>query len=161
MSSLNPHLTTHRDAWTGSPRTGESLRVRARVLFSRAGLDARLAEGGEPSESPALSLRARQLLRSGHRLRLADSIDDAISIAEGSGPRVTSTPPLARRDVRAARAALLDLARSLRECESDSPQGVAIAQRLITDGTGPLYVESQDPDALWQLARRASDALRA
>jgi hypothetical protein len=38
--------------------------------------------------------------------------------------------------------------------------GVVLAQRLLTDGTGPLYIEARN-DELWRAAREASAALEA
>lgn len=162
MSSLSPHLTRHVSTPTRREErpAASSLRGRLRVLLHRGALDRELAEGADADIREDLALRAAQLTAPGHRRTLADSLDEAVAIAEGQGPRITSSPPLASRDVRAARAALLSLSRELREPGAVRAQGVAIAQRLLTDGTGPLYVESRDDDALWQLARRASLALR-
>ena len=140
-------------------RDDASLAARIRALLRSARLDRELADGTSPYASPELTLRARKLTRSAYRRTLANSLDEAVSIAEGRQQRVNPAAPLATREVRAARAALLDLARSLRARGDVSPQGVAMAQRLLTDGSGPLYV-TREHDALWHAARRATEALR-
>jgi hypothetical protein len=61
--------------------------------------------------------------------------------------------------VRAARAALRDLAFALRSDGPVSAQGVALTERLLTDGTSPLYLERTN-DALWRAAVEATQALR-
>jgi hypothetical protein len=52
--------------------------------------------------------------------------------------------PIRRREVIAATPSLLGLARDLRELADAKPRGVALASRLLTDGTGPLYVYGRD-----------------
>ena len=52
------------------------------------------------------------------------------------------------------------LALALREQDAVSPRGVALAEQLLTDGTGPLYIERTN-DALWRAAVDALEALRA
>ena len=90
---------------------------------------------------------------------LADSLKEAIRVSERrANPRVSASVPVVRVDVRAARAALLDLECSLRRDGDVSPVGVVLAERLLTDGNGPLYVKSAN-DALWHAARDASAAL--
>lgn len=161
MSSLNPHLATHPSAQASRLRPGSGPRTRLRVLLSRTRLDTLLAQGADPAASAELALRARQLTDAAHRRALADSIEDAIGIADGSSRRLGTAPPLANHEVRAARASLLRLAGDLRDCDRSRAQGVALAQRLLTDGAGPLYVESHGHDALWHAARRASEAILA
>ncbi len=121
-------------------------------------LDRQLAEGADPADTDELALRARQLTSQSYRRTLADSFDEVMAIADGLGPRISAAPPLQSREVRAARSALLDLSRTLREDAPVAPSGVAQAQRLLTDGMGPLYVESYN-DALWQAVRQARAAL--
>ena len=159
MSSLNPPLNSHTGEWSARPSAVSRLVVRMRVLMQRTRLDRALAEGTDPMLSDELMLRAGQLTGANYRRALADTFDEVICIAEGQSPRLTSSPPLARREVRAARAALLDLSRSLREDAPVNPAGVALAERLLTDGLSPLYLESGH-DALWHAARLAGETLR-
>jgi hypothetical protein len=142
----------------GANRTGPMLGVRLRAIARRTRLDRRLAEGADPAESPELTLRAQKLTGRAYRRTLADSFDEAVSIAEGREVRLSAVPPLATREIRAARAALLELARALRSERRVAPSGVALAQHLLTDGSGPLYVTAEH-DALWHAARNATVAL--
>jgi hypothetical protein len=157
MSSLNPYFSTHRRQRSRSAWTSE-LGLRIRVLCRRRRLDTMLAEGADPAASPELALRSRRLTSEPYRRVLADSLDEVLCVAEGRGPRVSASPPLAHREVRAARAALLDLSRALRQHTVVNASGVVLAQRLLTDGAGPLYIESRN-DELWRAARGASAAL--
>jgi hypothetical protein len=116
-----------------------------------------LAASSTPDESFELALRARQLGRERHRRRLAASLEEVVRIAQEGGPTRTARPPLARRDVRASSAALLQLAQVLRH-ERVNVKGVVLAERLLTDGAGPLYVYGHD-DQLWHAAREATAAL--
>ena len=158
MSSTSPHITVPARAREHESRRESRLRLRARVFLHRARLDALLAEGALAQRSAELALRSQQLLNAAYRSNLADSLDEVVCIAEGRGLRISASPPLACREVRAARASLLQLAGALREADVADPRGVALAQRLLTDGTGPLYIESHN-DALWHAARAAIVAL--
>jgi hypothetical protein len=157
MSSLTPPLTALRSELLRERRPS-ALRLRAAVLMHRTRLDRTIAEGADPSASAELALRAEQLTRDSHRRALADSLEEAMSIAEGRSRRVSASPPLARREIRAARATLLDLSHALRNDETVDPAGVALTLQLLTDGAGPLYIEERH-DALWHAARRACVAL--
>jgi hypothetical protein len=156
-SSLSPHFQT-RHAVGEDALTGAALGVRFRALVRRGRLDAMLADGADPASSAELALRANRLTTRAYRRALADSFDEALSIAEGRELRLSAAAPLARREVRAARAALLELSRALRSDRQVSPAGVALAQRLLTNGDSPLYMTAEH-DALWHAARRATVAL--
>jgi len=156
-SSLSPHFETAHGI-RDEVQTGPGVGVRLRTLVRRGRLDSMLAEGADPASSPELALRGQRLTRRAYRRALADSFDEAISVAEGRELRLSAVPPLATREVRAARAALLELSRALRSQRQVAPAGVALAQRLLTDGAGPLYLTSEH-DALWHAARRATVAL--
>lgn len=136
------------------------LTLHVRVFLRRGRLDRRLAEFADPAASPELGLRARQLTRPRHRRELADSVDEVISRAERPRPLIDPAIPIARREVRAARAALLGLSQALRGPADVAPAGVALALRLLTDGAGPLYMERVE-GALWDAASRATAALLA
>jgi hypothetical protein len=156
MSSLGAHVSA--GARENRPRR-TPIALHVQVLLRRRSLDTRLLEGVDPGSSPELELRARQLTGSRHRRVLADSLDEVIRVAEGPKPsRLAASAPLVRGDVRAARGALLDLECSLRRDGAVHPAGVLLAQRLLTDGSGPLYVKAQN-GALSRAARDASAAL--
>jgi hypothetical protein len=124
----------------------------------RGRLDRLLAAGVTPAGSPELALRALQLTRARHRRVLADSLEEIVRMAHGEGRRRGTSPSLATRDIRASRSALLQLAQVLRENRDVYASGVALAQRLLTDGTGPLYGHGLD-DELWHATRDAIAAL--
>ncbi|HLL92465.1 MAG TPA: hypothetical protein VK252_05950 [Solirubrobacteraceae bacterium] len=163
MSSLNPHLAAHthgHDGLHADHRRPSTIGLRLRVYCRRRRLDEMLADGASPKASPELTLRAGQLTGERHRRALADSLEAVVATAQGSIRGRSATPPLARRDVRAASAALIGLARDLREDANVDSRGVALTQRLLTDGTGPIYIYGPN-DALWHAAREATAALHA
>jgi hypothetical protein len=129
-----------------------------RTGLRRASLDRLLAQGVTPAESPELALRALQLTRARHRRSLADSLEEVVGVAQGERRGRSASPSLATRDIRASSPVLLQLARVLREDRDVYASGVALTQRLLTDGMGPLYVYGLD-DELWHAARDAVAAL--
>ena len=157
MSSLTPHISTHRRR-DARPRQASPIGLRMRVFLRRGRLDAMLAGGAPCGESPELVLRASQLSDERNRRHLAGSLEAIVRAAHGRGQRRSARPSLATRDVRATSTQIMRLARDLRECPQVTPAGVAMTQRLLTDGSGPLYVYGQD-DALWRAVRDASAAL--
>jgi hypothetical protein len=164
MSSLSPHISPPRisgaPGWSGRQRSRRAPGLRLRVLLQRSRLDALIAEGADVDSSEDLALRARQLTSPRERRRLAESLDEALSIAEGYARRVSSAPPLARRDIRACRAALLQLSRALRQDDVVRPAGVVRTRELLTNGNGPFYLEAPH-DALWRALRHATRALES
>ena len=160
MSYLSPELsaqTSHRAA--AERRRPSALGLRLRVFFRQGSLDEMLAAGTPPEKSPELSMRARQLTRARHRSRLAGGLEHAVENAERRSVGRSASPPLAHRDVRACRAALLGLARDLRSAADLHPAGLAAANRLLTDGRSPLYNCGYD-DELWRTVRDAELLLR-
>jgi hypothetical protein len=158
MSSTTHHLSAEHAGRLNHLHRESGFGLRARVYFRRARLDGLLAEGASPQESPEPAIRASQLTSMRLRGQLADSLEKVVRIARGKSPTRTACPPLARADIRACTAALLQLALGLREDGEVNVTGVVLAQRLLTDGTGPLYVYGRD-DELWHATRRASAAL--
>jgi len=156
-SSTTQFPTTASRRRFAKPRRG-GLRARISVLAHRGRLDRLLAAGLDPVTSDELCLRAAQITRPSHREALASGLERALDAAERTGPRMSSAVPPAKREVRAARGALLDLCGALRVYPQVDPAGVALAQELLTDGRGPLYVKSRG-DALERALRRAALAL--
>jgi hypothetical protein len=158
MSPLSPAISANRsERWLEDP-CRPPIGLRIRVFLRRARLDALLGDRASVEESPELALRASQLTRMRQRRSVADSLEEVLRTAEGDGPRRTASPPLARRDIRASRAALLQLAQGLREEGEVDVTGVVLARQLLTDGSSPLYVYGRQ-DQLWLQTRRASAAL--
>ena len=121
----------------GGPTDGilrrQWLRFRARC--THWSLDARLAAGIDPASEFVLVARAAQLLSQPHRRRLAASIGDG-------PPSWAPAVPVVRTQVVEARASLLFIAYLLRFADRLRPRGVAIVDRLLTDGGSALYLRS-------------------
>jgi hypothetical protein len=137
---------------------GARLRTRLRSRLQARRLDRELASGRDPSSSEALELRARHLLSETFRTRLADGLETVICRAS-SPPVFSSKAPINRRGVRAAGPEILALAAVLRENADCDPRGVALAERLLTDGTSPLYSRASDQELLTSV-RNVSMALK-
>jgi hypothetical protein len=106
-------------------------------------LDAKLAEGFDAASERALAVRAAQLLSTRHRRRLAASVERVVREADAKPkPSFSVVIGTARDQVAEARSSLLFLAYLLRHAEQVGPRGVAIIERLMTDGGSPVYVKS-------------------
>lgn len=130
------------------------LALRARVLLHAHRLDAMLLEGADPAESPELEARCRQLTSRACRDTLAEGLEHVLTVAERRTSPVSAAPPLAKREIIAARASLISLIDALKDERPVEPAGVVLTERLLTDGLSPLYVEGEH-DALWHTARNA------
>jgi hypothetical protein len=112
-------------------------RVRARVR--RASLDAALARGADPCESPVLAYRAARLTSERSRERTAAWVADILGTA-GQRPRAFSAAVDPNRDEIAAAAPLLmQVQELLRSTAPVYARGVAMLEILLRDGGGPLY----------------------
>jgi hypothetical protein len=114
--------------------------LRLRVWWKREELDAALADGADPTESPQLTLRAQQLVGSGKRAELATSIHALIDIADRRPHPLQAT--FRPSQVQANRSSLLELAERLRGQGPHALRGLAMTTRLIEDGRGPLYPDN-------------------
>jgi len=127
------------------------------VAIRHSELDAALARGADPRGRAELALRAVQLERMRHRRVLARTLRRVVAEAHAA-PSVGRPQPIAlqRAAVRADAADLLALAERLAFPQPPaSVAGVAIAQRLVTDGlTSPLYAACE-PHTLRRLTRHA------
>jgi len=111
----------------------------ARVWLRRGTLDSSLAHGADPNTSPELSRRARQLTSRRRRAGLAQGIRNLIDAAEEPRRGYTSAVPLNRGEVLRERAFLLELAADLVSEDELNPRGIALVDRLLTDGSSPVY----------------------
>jgi hypothetical protein len=117
-----------------------SIGVRARVRVRRQRLDALLAAGTEPGESPELALRASQLSSMAARKTVASALRRAVTDArEHRIHLISSVVPVYRPAVNRWSEALIGLAEALEQPEPVDPCGVARGMQLITDGSSPLY----------------------
>jgi hypothetical protein len=101
----------------------------------------------EAPSAPRPGLRARlraareaRMVSAHGRARLAGHLEDAIARADHPYSPFSATVPVSREAVHEARGALLDLAERLRGPRPVAPTGVRLAQELLVDGAGPLYV---------------------
>lgn len=135
------------------------LALRLRVLLSHWSLDAMLAAGVDPDGDPALVLRAAQLHSPRHRRRLASWVERLVRDTGPDNPAsLSARVPTAREQVDEARDSLLLVARLLREEEEIRSRGIAMVQRLLTDGGSVLYTETSRGAVELQL-HRALDCL--
>lgn len=116
----------------------------ARVWLRRGTLDRTLAHGADPSATPELSRRARQLTSRRCRAGLADGIRNLIDAAEKPRRPYSAVAPLQRREILSEQAFLLQLADELAGEGEVSPRGIALVEGLLTDGASPIYAPSPD-----------------
>jgi hypothetical protein len=126
----------------------------ARVLPDR--LDRALIAGSDPAASDQLAARAAALTSRRFRTLLADGLERMPQAAEREPGRLRVRP---RRHVLANATALLELAELLRSAAPLYASGIALANRLLTDGTGPAY--AGDGAELTSLLARARTAMCA
>jgi len=109
-------------------------------MMHAAKLDDQLAGGAGTYSSPELELRAAQITRREARARIALTFERLVDAAERAPlPGRDVRAPLRRAEILKRRAAILRLARDLRELDTPGPRGVAMARRLLHNGAGPLY----------------------
>ena len=112
-------------------------RLRAGLL-SRS-LDAALAQGADPCESPALAYRAARLTSDRSRERLAASVEHSSAAAMRPAPSLSAAVQPCRYEVGAAGSLLLLVRELLRSTAPIYARGVAMLEILLTDGGSPLY----------------------
>ena len=116
----------------------------ARVWLRRGALDRSLAHGADPSATPELNRRARQLTSRRRRAGLAQGIRNLIDAAEEPRRGYTAAAPVQRREILSERTFLLELADDLAGDDKLSPRGIALVESLLTDGTSPVYSPSPE-----------------
>jgi len=154
MSTLNVS-TTHDQARRALPAPVLGLQV----LLQRGRLDRMLADGSDATLDPRLALRAAQLTRPAARERLARTLRESVCSLDDHALARYLQPeaPLATASVRACASEINDLAQSLTAPHANV-RGVAIVRTLLTDGSGPLYLDSR-PGELRAVVLAATAAL--
>jgi hypothetical protein len=117
-------------------------------------LDSELARGDDPESCEYLAVRAQQLTSAQYRHGLAVSL---LRLLDGPSWPVT-TRLVSRTRIATAAAELAELATRLEEPGLLPARGVAMVVQLLSESTGPLYLD-HGPDALRDAARRAAQAL--
>jgi hypothetical protein len=116
-------------------------------------LDRQLIAGRDPSRSPQLAARAATLTSTSSRQSLADAIERVLELAQARQSRTRVLPP--RRATLASASHLRDLAAVLRGGSPVYARGIAIAARLLSDATWPLYMgERRELERCLEEARR-------
>jgi hypothetical protein len=126
-----------------------------RVLLHRSQLDRQLAEGVDPNQTPALSLRARQLQSMRLRRSLANGLKRDVEMTEGRRARDSAALPVNREEVIRARPLLLRIVERLRQPGAVSPRGVAMVRWLLSDAASPIFSPG------WSGAKTAPGALES
>jgi hypothetical protein len=122
-----------------------TLPVRGRVFLRRGALARRLAAGASPTESPELARRAEQLRSARNRRVVARGLERIIEAAEERPHPYSSAVPLSRAAILDAREGILELAAELRETtQAVNVRGIALVERLLTDGGSPFYVQNDE-----------------
>jgi hypothetical protein len=131
-------------------------RLLARLRAFR--LDRALADGASPEASVELALRARLLARPRHRRDLASAVSRVLATAR-QPPVASRLPiPVCRDRVRDCENELTELIGRLQAAGPVSVRGIAKADVLLADASGPLYRRAS-PDDLRARVRDAADAL--
>jgi len=151
-ASVANRLSQARRTWSASPW------LRARVWLRRGALDRKLASGAEGTASRELALRAAQLAGPHARRRLAAGLERVLDDAERPTRGLTAAVPLQRREILAARAEILALAREVVEAEPVGVHGLALVAGMLSDGDSPLYALHAE-GALDRALNRAGAAL--
>ncbi len=159
MPAIADPYASHYGAAATSGDTGRRLRARLRATLRRSELTRALAEGADPTASDELALRAGQLTSARSRRVLARALRRTIDEAH--------RPPLARsRVVIIRRGAVLEaedaIGTMIARLSSEQPvraQGMALAERIITNADGsPLY-NPAEPGALQRQITVATAAM--
>ena len=138
-------LPPHGDATTlpRRPRTRQtapSLSLRSYVATHGRSLTRELSEGVSPASSPALTLRAAQLTTDRRRRMLARSLRRTVHEALHPLPRRAVFGLVRRSAVIDAQDAIDILVKRLRSPEPVAAEGVALIERMLSDGAwSPLY----------------------
>jgi hypothetical protein len=136
-----------------------SLMAQIRVTVRRSELTRALAEGVDPSAHPDLALRARQLTSTRTRNTLARTLRRICGEAHTRPMTRSQIVIIEREAVIDAEELIASLIRRLLDPRPVRAEGVAIAERMITNaGRSPLY-NAGDPGALRRLVLAAETAM--
>jgi hypothetical protein len=107
-------------------------------------IDDRLLAGRQPNGNPVIAARLVEVLGSRHRAQIARALRRMVEVARrGTWSPYVAQIPLRVPEVLENQELILTLARELEEEDSISPRGVILADRLVRDGTSPVYWRCQ------------------
>jgi hypothetical protein len=134
-------------------------------LFSKESIDDRLLAGELSPDSGQGKARAEQLVSPRHRTKSAEALRDLVDEAQRPHASLFNANLRVQRAlIRDNEALILTLARELEELPTVDPRGVILADRLILDGTSPVYITEsaiEENGALVRAVERAREALQA
>jgi hypothetical protein len=122
-----------------------ALALRARAWLRARWLDDRLAGGADPRSDRELELRAHRICSDASRRRLARALERLVRDARQPAPFIRRQVPLRRAAIHDCAEDLEALIRRLRDGRPVDPRGIALTDRLLTDGASPLYHEAGPP----------------
>jgi hypothetical protein len=133
--------------------------LRLQLAARRAALTEKLSEGADPASSALLALRARQLTSHRERAALARTLERTAEDARRPYLHSFGAVPIRRRAVIEADEPLRVMIERLRDSRPVAAEGMALINRIITDGSwSPLY-NATAPGALRRLTVLATAAL--
>ena len=144
---------------TGDDSASASIKLRLTVAARRDALTQMLAEGTNPTSSPELALRASQLTGDRRRSDMVRTWRRILN--EARRPSVTRAlgSIVNRRAVLEAQDAIEAMIARLGSPEAIEVKGMAMAERIVTDGlASPLY-DHAEPGSLRRLVLLATAQL--
>jgi hypothetical protein len=138
-SRFETHQPRHERPGGGRPPAAP-VQLRLKVAAHRATLTRELAEGADPVSTPELALRAAQLTDERRRRQIARSLRRTIADARQPAWTRALGSIVNRRAVLEAEEALRATITRLASPEPVAPEGMAMLERLLTDGIwSPVY----------------------
>jgi hypothetical protein len=134
-------------------------------LFSKRSVDDRLLNGELSPDTGEGKRRAQQLVSTRHREKCAEALRELV--VEAQKPRSSlfnANLRIQRALIRENQALILTLAREVEELPVVNPRGVILSDRLIQDGSSPVYITEaaiEENGALVRAVERARAALKA
>jgi hypothetical protein len=114
----------------------------ALVWLGRAALDREIARGADLTHTPRLARRARQLTSRRGRLGIARGLRNVVRAADHPDRALTSAVPVQRHEILREQGFILQIALDLESDDAVSARGVALLERMLTDGGSPFYAPS-------------------
>jgi hypothetical protein len=134
----------HPPALRGQPLFGlGQLLTQVRARLRRFSLDAALARGVDPCESPLLAYRAARLTSERSRGKMAAWVADILATAKRPARALSAAVEPDRDEVVAAEPLLMQVRELLQSTVPVYARGVAMLEDLLGDGGSPLYLPAR------------------